>query len=121
VSAVLRRWQKEGDVTDVPRATTDVAVNQNNESSTTRFVEDGSFLRVKNVILGYNFQSNLLKRIKLRSLRLYAQAQNLFTFTNYSGFDPEVNFAGTSNTTIGTDFYTFPQPRTFTFGLNIGF
>ncbi|MCU0444336.1 MAG: TonB-dependent receptor [Microscillaceae bacterium] len=120
-SAVLRRWRQEGDVTDVPRATTAVEINQNNESSTTRFVEDGSFLRVKNVILGYNLPASVLKYAKLRSVRVYVQAQNLFTFTNYSGFDPEVNFAGTSNITLGTDFYTFPQPRTFTFGINVGF
>jgi TonB-linked SusC/RagA family outer membrane protein len=120
-AVVLGRWRKEGDVTQTPRATTDVSVNRNNQSNTTRFVEDGSFLRVKNVILGYNVDKKVLEKVKLRSVRLYVQAQNLFTFTNYSGFDPEVNFAGASNTTLGTDFYTFPQARTYTVGINVGF
>jgi TonB-linked SusC/RagA family outer membrane protein len=121
VDAVLNRWRQEGDITAVPRATTDVSVNQNNRSNTTRFIRDGSFLRFKNVIFGYTLPKRLIDRVSLRSARVYVQAQNLFTFTNYPGFDPEVNFAGTSNTTLGVDFYTFPQPRTITFGLNIGF
>lgn len=121
VDAVLNRWQQEGDITGVPRATTDVSVNQNNRSNTTRFIRDGSFLRFKNVIFGYTLPKSLTDRVSLRSARVYMQAQNLLTFTNYPGFDPEVNFAGTSNTTLGVDFYTFPQPRTITFGLNIGF
>jgi hypothetical protein len=57
----------------------------------------------------------------MSSLRLYFSAQNLFTFTKYSGFDPEVNYAGNDNGIIGTDFFTFPQARTYTFGVNLKF
>ncbi|MDX5422394.1 MAG: TonB-dependent receptor [Hymenobacteraceae bacterium] len=117
---VLDRWQQEGDVTDSPRATV-LDLNNNNRSNSSRFIYDGSYLRFKNVILGYTLPTSIVERMKLRSLRVYAQAQNLFTFTDYPGFDPEVNFAGTSNTTIGVDFYTFPQARTITFGVNLGF
>ena len=120
-AVVLNRWKKEGDVTVTPRATTDVSANRNNLSNTTRFVEDGSYLRFKNVALGYTLPKSFFGKSGVRNLRLYAQAQNLFTFTNYTGFDPEVNFAGTSNTTLGVDFYTFPQVRTITFGINLGF
>jgi TonB-linked SusC/RagA family outer membrane protein len=118
---VLDRWRKEGDITNVPRATTEVSVNRNNLSNTSRFVEDGSYLRVKNLTLGYTLPKSVTERISVQSLRIYAQAQNLFTWTGYSGFDPEVNFAGTDNRTLGVDFYTIPQTRTITLGLNLGF
>ncbi|MFN3801541.1 SusC/RagA family TonB-linked outer membrane protein [Belliella pelovolcani] len=122
-ATVENRWRSEDNPGNgqVPRAAWDVSANRNNQSNTTRFIEDGSYLRVKNLVIGYRLPQQTLERLKLRSVRFYAQAQNLLTFTNYSGFDPEVNFAGTSNTTIGVDFYTFPQPRTYTFGVNIGF
>ncbi|MCH7413500.1 TonB-dependent receptor [Belliella sp. R4-6] len=122
-ATVEGRWRSEEQPGNgsMPRAAYDVSANRNNQSNTTRFIEDGSYLRVKNLVIGYRLPADVLERVKLRSVRFYAQAQNLLTFTNYSGFDPEVNFSGTSNTTIGVDFYTFPQPRTYTFGVNIGF
>lgn len=119
-SDVMNRWRREGDVTDMPRATTD-DFNDNNRSNSSRFVEDGSYLRIKNVSLSYTFPKEWIEAISLRNLRVFIQAQNLATFTNYSGFDPEVNFAGTSNTTRGVDFYTFPQARTLSVGVNLGF
>jgi hypothetical protein len=74
------------------------------------------------VQLGYNFPASALSKLKLSQLRVFVQAQNLFTFTKYSGMDPEVNFDSSANTlTMGTDFLTYPQPRTITFGLNVGF
>ncbi|MCJ8164468.1 TonB-dependent receptor [Pontibacter sp. E15-1] len=119
LSLVTGRWQQEGDQTDIPRATVD-DLNDNNRSNSSRFIYDGSYTRVKNVVLGYTLPNTFTERVKLRSLRVYAQAQNLLTFTDYPGFDPEVNYAGTSNTTLGVDFYTFPQTRTITFGINVG-
>ncbi|WP_242927505.1 SusC/RagA family TonB-linked outer membrane protein [Pontibacter vulgaris] len=117
---VKGRWRQEGDKTDIPRATVD-DLNDNNRSNSSRFIYDGSYLRFKNVMLGYTLPASVTERVKMRSVRVYAQAQNLLTFTDYPGFDPEVNFAGTSNTTLGVDFYTFPQTRTITFGINVGF
>ncbi len=116
---VLNRWREEGDITNTPRATYE-DVNRNNRSNQDRFVYDGSYARIKNLSLGYTLPTSLISRAKLRTLRFYVQAQNLVTWTDYPGFDPEANFAGTSNTTLGVDFYTFPQSRTFTFGVNIG-
>jgi TonB-linked SusC/RagA family outer membrane protein len=85
-----------------------------------RVVEDGSFLRLKTVSLGYNFDSKLLGKIGLRTLRLYASAQNLYTWSNYSGSDPEVS-ARHSTLTPGFDFSAYPIPRTIVFGLNTSF
>lgn len=117
---VLRRWQQPGDITDIPRATLE-PVAADNKRVSSRFIEDGSYLRIKNVTLGYTFNKELMQRIHVSSLRLYVSAQNLFTFTNYSGLDPEVNYGGNATAQIGTDFFTFPQARTFTAGLNLKF
>jgi TonB-linked SusC/RagA family outer membrane protein len=115
---VLRSWRKEGDITDVPRGTPST-ISRNGFASS-RWVEDGSYLRVKTATLGYTFPSALLKRVKIDNLRLYVSGQNLFTFTNYSGMDPEVNFRSTLPLLQGIDLGTYPMVRTITFGLNLG-
>ena len=81
------------------------------------YIEDGSFLRVQNVTLGYTFP----KVPFLRSLRIYATAQNLLTITGYSGYNPEVNSQGQSNLQMGVDYNAYPVARSFIFGVNIGF
>jgi len=110
---VLRRWQKPGDITDIPRIGDDL--------KSSRFIENGSFLRIKNVTFGYSLPKDLLKKIYMKSARIYVSGQNLYTFTSYSGMDPEVNYASTDNIIMGTDFFTYPQSRTILMGLNIGF
>jgi TonB-dependent starch-binding outer membrane protein SusC len=110
---VLRRWQNPGDITDIPRIGDDL--------KSSRFIENGSFLRIKNVTFGYNLPKNLLQKIYMKSARIYVSGQNLYTFTTYSGMDPEVNYASTDNIIMGTDFFTYPQSRTILVGLNIGF
>ena len=77
-------------------------------------------MRIKNITLGYNFSRQLMQKIKLKSARLYVSGQNLYTFTSYSGMDPEVNYYGNDNIILGTDFFTYPQSRTITVGLNVG-
>lgn len=119
-TAVLRRWKQPGDITDVPRATLD-PVAADNKRVSSRFIEDGSYMRIKNITLGYTFNKELLERIHVSSLRLYVSAQNLFTFTRYTGLDPEVNYAGNDTRQMGTDFFTFPQARALTVGLNLKF
>lgn len=114
----LKRWTPENPDATEPRAIYDDP--NDNARDSDRFVEDGSYLRVKNAVLGYTVPQSLASRLGFRSLRLYVQGQNLLTFTKYSGFDPEVNFGGNANITRGTDFYTMPQARTFTAGVNIG-
>ena len=83
------------------------------------YVEDGSFLRLRNVSLGYNIPSSVVKNLKLSSCRVYLTGENLLTFTNYSGYDPEV--AGNRALLSGLDGLSYPRSRIFTFGLNVKF
>jgi len=117
-TAVLRRWQKPGDVTDIPKASQQNSLDFTNENS--RWLSDGSYLRLKNVTLAYNLPSEIVSKIKLRSARIYVQGQNLWTLTNYNGGDPEVSTFGSTNTSLGTDFLTFPQAKMYSIGVNIG-
>jgi len=115
---ILNRWMQPGDITQMPLATQN-DLNNNNRSSS-RFVEDGSYLRFKDVKLSYSFKKEWVEKIYLTNLNLFFTAQNLLTFTKYSGMDPEINYAGEDNLRMGTDFFTYPQARTFIFGLNLG-
>ena len=72
-------------------------------------------------MLGYSLPTSLISKAGLSKLRIYATGQNLLTFTEYSGFDPEVSTFGETNTAAGTDFLTFPQARTVAIGVNVGF
>lgn len=120
---ILDRWQQVGDVTDLPKANAAGDGNLDNIHNSTRFVEDGSFLRIKAVTLAYNFPSQWLRRARVENLSIYATAQNLLTFTKYTGFDPEVNAYGVNSrgTEFGVDYGTYPQTRQLVFGLNITF
>ena len=92
---------------DIPALT---VVDNNNESRLSEYyIENGSYIKLKTLTLGYTFPQEMVKKARLSNLRLYFQAQNLFTITGYQGADPEG---------LG---YTYPQPRTFTFGLSVGF
>jgi len=114
----LRRWTPTNTNTTEPRAVWgDPNLNTRNSD---RFIEDGSYLRLKNIVLGYTLPGSLTSRIRYRTMRVYVQAQNLVTLTRYSGFDPEVHYDGQTAISRGTDFYTLPQARTFTFGFNVG-
>jgi TonB-linked SusC/RagA family outer membrane protein len=121
LTAVTRRWQQPGDITDIPRATTDPIASAQNKRVSSRFIEDGSYMRVKNVTLGYTIGNNTLEKTMFSSVRVYVSAQNLLTFTKYTGLDPEVNYRGDDNSVIGTDFFTYPQAQTITLGANLKF
>jgi TonB-linked SusC/RagA family outer membrane protein len=115
----LNAWKKAGDKTDVPELRLFFA-NGTNPSS--RYITDGSYLRVKTVTLGYNVPSHITQRLKCEKIRLYVTAQNLFTFTAYKGWDPEVNADyQASNINQGVDFYSAPQFKTITGGINLSF
>ena len=115
---VLDRWRTPGDVTDIPRA---IAGNTDNSRLSTRFVEDGSYLRLKALTFSYDLPETLTENLNLEKLKLYATGENLFTITDYSGFDPEVNAFGASNTARGVDYGTYPQTRNLIVGLNVTF
>lgn len=115
----LNAWKKPGDVTDVPQLRLFFA---NGTNASSRYLSDGSYLRLKTLTLGYNLPQSVVSKIKLDKLRIYFTAQNLLTFTPYKGWDPEVNAdAFSSNINQGQDFYSAPQPKTYTFGINLGF
>ncbi|SDG24639.1 TonB-dependent receptor [Chitinophaga filiformis] len=112
---MLDRWTPTHTNTDIPRAATTRPANR----ISTRQIEDGSYLRLKNIQLGYNLPDAWLKAAKIHSVRLYITAQNLITWTKYSGYDPEVNRFGQDNRSQGFDYASYPAAKTFLFGLNI--
>ncbi|MFT3738344.1 MAG: TonB-dependent receptor [Breznakibacter sp.] len=113
---VLRRWKRPGMETDVPRSGS--IFNAYNSS---RFVEDGSYLRLKNVTIAYRVPKSVLQKARIESLSVYVTANNLLTITDYSGYDPEVNSGGTSSTLLGVDYGTYPQNKSVVLGLNLTF
>lgn len=112
ITDVLRRWRIPGQITDVPRAGFDL-------KNSTYFVEDGSYLRVKDITLSYSFSGDWMRKVHISKLQPYFTATNLLTWTSYSGMDPEVNQWGNSGAVQGIDWGTYPQTRSFTFGVNI--
>lgn len=116
---LLNRWRNEGDLTDIPRA--NYVDPAGNRRFSDRWLEDGSYLRVKNVTLGYTLPASMMNRISAKTCRIYATAQNLFTFTNYSGYDPEASSFNSTVTEIGIDQGTYPQYRALILGLSVGF
>ncbi len=120
----LNAWTSTNTNTDVPQAR---LYGANGTQVSSRWLQDGSFFRIKNITLGYNVPRQLLSKINVVSARVFVTAQNPITFTKYKGYDPEVNtfYSATSaqnaNILIGSDFYTPPQQKTIAFGLNLGF
>lgn len=123
---ILNRWTTPGQITNVPKVYRgqDAAILQTGNMNS-RFLEDGKFLRAQNISLGYSLDPDVLKAVKINSLRFYVQVQNAFVITGYSGLDPELATSYTSDSNMnrapGVDYNTNPVPRTFTFGINMGF
>lgn len=107
--------------TKTPRPTT--ADPNDNDRYSTRYIEDGSFIRVKNITLGYTFPKNMLAKYNVENLRVYCNVQNLYTFTKYTGYDPEVGASTQDSTGLayGIDNGRYPSPFMCSFGLNITF
>lgn len=110
------RWTPTNTNTDINR----YGGHDGIEYQTNRVIEDGSFIRLKTVSLGYNLPEKLLKHARIKSLRIYTSAQNLYTWTKYTGLDPEVSVQYT-NLTPGYDFSAYPRAKTIIFGLNASF
>jgi TonB-linked SusC/RagA family outer membrane protein len=113
-----RRWKQPGDITDIPKPLNVAGLNGSDNS---RYLSDGSYMRLKNITLAYDIPASIVSKAKLRSARIYASGMNLLTFTKYNGADPEVSVFANTNTAQGTDFLTFPQSKMYQFGINIGF
>jgi TonB-linked SusC/RagA family outer membrane protein len=105
--------------TDIPRATFSDP-NENTRVSD-RYIEDGSYLRIRNITLSYNFPEAISRKIGSNALKLYVQVQNAYTFTKYSGFDPEVGQDTWDRNLFGVDNGRYPSPRIYSVGLNVGF
>ncbi len=117
-STVLNAWTEENQNT--PIAQIRAAGVRYDSQLDSHMVEDGSFIRGRNLMLGYNFSPEILDKIKLSRLRLYASVQNFFLITNYNGYDPEVTTFDDAFAQ-GVTFHDYPRPRTFTFGVNATF
>jgi hypothetical protein len=120
---VLGRWKNPGDMTNIPGVS--YQSNDNTQIST-RFLEDGSYLRFKTITLAYKFNPDLLRRVGLGAATVYISGQNLITITKYKGFDPEVNTYGTPdqttdnrNISLGVDYGAYPQAKVFLAGINV--
>ncbi|MDQ0638658.1 TonB-linked SusC/RagA family outer membrane protein [Pedobacter sp. W3I1] len=117
-TAVLRRWRNPGDVTDMPRALYGVGYNW---LGSDRYVEDASFIRLSSVTVRYNFTQNMLRRVGVKSASIYVTGQNLYTWTKYTGQDPDVTSVGSSNPfSYAADGSLTPPSKTFTMGLTLG-
>ena len=116
----LDRWTPENPSTIWPRVS---GLNDNSEINvfSDRFVEDASFVCLQNITLGYNFDSELMGKLNLSSLRIYVSATNLYTWTDYTGFSPDVSARGSSATNLGHDNSSYPQGRLIRMGLNLRF
>lgn len=114
LASQLDRWTAPGQVTDVPKLTKENYSIQANS----RFFEDGSFIRLRTVALGYTVPKQLTARARIQTLRLFFAANNLFLITKYTGADPETNLGGNQNLQ-GYDYAIPPQPRSIQFGLNL--
>ena len=109
---IIERWRRPGMITSIPKAGYDMKISS-------YFVEDGSYLRIKDITLSYDFNMDWMRIIGVRKIQPYATVTNLFTFTKYLGFDPEVNQWGNSGNVQGMDYGTYPQTRSFIFGINV--
>lgn len=103
----------------LPRATLNDP--NDNDRISDRYIEDGSYIRLKNIALGYTFDTKLIKKIGVESLRIYANIQNLCTITGYKGYDPEVGVSTSGDNVYGFDNGRYPSPTTYSFGLNLTF
>ena len=115
ITDVLRRWRVPGQVTDIPKAG-----EVDNLKASTRWIEDGSYLKIKNITLSYDFSGKFLRKLNLTKIQPYITLANMFTFTKYSGYDPEMS-QYSSATSMGIDWGTYPNVKTVTFGVNVDF
>lgn len=115
-ASYTNRWTADNPTSDIPAATN----SSSNRVISSRIIEDGSFLRLKNVTIGYTFPSQMTKKWKIDKVRIYVAAQNLWTWTGYSGYDPEVSVRN-SALTPGLDYSSYPRAYSVSFGVSLGF
>ena len=115
-ASYANRWTFDNQTSNIPVASS----SSSNMVFSSRIIEDGSYLRLKTVSLGYTFPAKVLKNTFISRARVYVSAQNLLTFTNYSGYDPEVSIKNTA-LQPGLDFSAYPRAASFNLGVNLNF
>ena len=121
LTSVLDRWRSEEEPGNgiIPRAMAQTT-GQNNVVSS-RWVEDASFIRINNLTLGYTVPGRLMKKYSIQNLRIYLSAQNLYTLTSYSGYNPDLSYRQDNVLAPGSDYGVYPLSRTYTMGFNFIF
>lgn len=117
-TAVLDRYTADNITGSLPRFTN---TNTNNVYMSDRYIESGSYLRVQNFTIGYKLPTEIVRKVQMSSLRVYASIQNMFTFSKYSGYDPEVGAYNNTIRLMNVDMGHYPNPRTISFGANVEF
>jgi len=112
-------WTPTNTDTNIPRPIN--IENNTNYNISDRYVEDGSYVRIQNVTFGYNLPQSIISKVKMSRVRVYGSVQNLYTFTNYSGYDPEIGSFNQNPLLSGIDNGRYPTPRTFSLGVNVEF
>lgn len=115
MASVLNRWSPTNTNTDIPKAS-----GSYSSISSSRWIEDGTYIRLKNLSLGYNVPEKVLKNVGVEKLRIYVSGQNLWTQTKYTGYNPDVSYSD-GNTSLGLDYGSYPNTKSFTIGLNLSF
>lgn len=123
-ASILNRWTESGQVTDIPKLYSGQDQNMwQNSVSNSRFVEKGDYVKIQNIVLGYTVPTSALQSTfngAISNVRIFGQVQNPFTFTGYSGLDPEAN-SYSGQLSFGVDWNVAPIIRTYTLGINVGF
>jgi hypothetical protein len=119
LTSQLGSWKNPGDITNIPQAR--LGWDNGDQSRNSRYLSDGSYIKLRSLMLSYEIPKRIINKAKLDRMRIYIQGQNLLTFTKYEGWDPEVSTDFLNdNITSGCDFYSAPQPRSIVFGITIG-
>ena len=118
---VLNRWQKAGDVSDIPRVVWTDNVSNGSAIQISENVEKGDFVRIRNITFGYRLPASVMSKARMSSARIFVNFNNPFLFTKYTGTDPEVSANGNINITPGVDRNTAPMAKTVLIGANISF
>ena len=113
----LDYWQENGDITNVPT----LSLTENRDVNSSRHLYDGSYLRLRNLIVHYKLSDRICHKLKVSNLKIFISAQNLYVWTKYNGWDPEVNREGSGAITQGVSYLSPPQAKVFTTGINITF
>ena len=117
----MNRWQKPGDITNIPRIVFGDNISNGSGLVISENVEKGDFVKFRNISIGYTLPAKVTDRMNISSIRFYVAAMNAFTITNYSGFDPEISSNGNSTGSPSVDRNSVPMARTINVGINVGF